>query len=233
MKTKLIGILGILTLVFAFVLAAYAQTFVLSPHGPVQVALYSVGGGSATWYPVEPRVYDGSYSVELYTGTTPYQDGGAILIGPLDIKLKYFNYSMIHHWITFWTYHRNSADGPYVNIVLDNGRTMEGIGSTTVSGTVKTETGQGYPSADLWIQMKPLDEWYTSFTTDPLLKGLGNITNPVSIAAWQKAFPSANVIQIQIIYGIWGSTGQKIYIDDACINGMIVKLEPQTTSWWP
>jgi hypothetical protein len=50
------------------------------------------------------------------------------------------------------------------------------------------------------------------------------------MAFWQHAFPNAKVIQIQIIYGIWGSTGQIIYIDDASILGVVVPIEPETIS---
>jgi hypothetical protein len=57
------------------------------------------------------------------------------------------------------------------------------------------------------------------------------------MATWQQAFPTAKVIQIQIIYGIWAFTGQTIYIDDVTIPAAppygpimttTVPIEPET-----
>jgi hypothetical protein len=136
--------------------------------------------------------------------------------------------------ITYWAYAYNSGAGAYINIVLDNGRTMEGIGSTSVSGAATTnEVAQGYPSADLWVQMKPLDKWYTDYgSVDSVLSPVASCTSgsPCTMAFWQHAFPTAKVIQIQIIYGIWSSTGQIIYIDDVSILGVVVPIEPETIS---
>jgi hypothetical protein len=218
-------------------------TFTLAPKGSIRVSLRSMGEGAALWWPKEPQVYDGSFSVLLYTGplSSPSDaSGGAIYIGPLSIPLGSFSSSSppsssfpASKWITFWTYHYNDAGAqPYVNIVLDNGRTMEGFGSTTVvsGATIHSQTGQGYPSADLWIQMKPTDAWYTSYTSDPLLIskhlvncGSGNCT----MATWQAAFPTAKVVQIQIFYGVWTNVNQVIFIDDVSIRGMAIAIEPE------
>jgi hypothetical protein len=246
-KAALAAVL-IVMVVCTVAFVAYADTpFVLHPTGRIRVALRSYGGGSATWYPTEPRVYDGSFSARLNTGTSSDTDGGAIFIGPLSLPLAYFTDARI----TFWAYHLNDAGAhPYINIVLDNGRTMEGIGSTPVvaGATVNCESGnlygsvcKGYPAADWWIQMKPSGGWYTSWASsgDPVLAPVAACTSgsPCTMAFWQSKFPTAKVIQIQIIYGLWTNTGQTIYIDDVTIpaappfgltTSMTVPIEPET-----
>jgi hypothetical protein len=220
--------------------AAFAYAIVapplLHPAGRIRVALRSYGSGTATWFATEPRVYDGSFSARLYA---PVGDGGGIMIGPLGWPLSMFADSRI----TFWAYHYNDAGGydpthqPYINLVLDNGRVMEGLTSRPVSptATVTSELTQTYPSADLWVQMMPYGGWYTSFTTDPVHVHAGTsgckLTSTCTMAVWQSAFPTARVIQIEIVYGMWGDGyGQVIYIDNVSILGMIVPIEPETIS---
>ena len=234
-----------LVVVSTVALAAYADKNDLNPNGRVRVALRSIGGGSATWYPTAPRVLDGSFSVRLFTGSSVNQDGGAIFIGPLGIPLHdltpcmgYCKQPISQHThtgsVTFWAYHYNDAGAhPYINLVLENGRIMEGIGSTPVASgaVVKSETGQGYPSADIWIKMMPTDKFYTSYgSVDPVLATVSSctISSPCPMATWQAAFPGAKVVQIQIIYGIWGSTGQVIFIDSVTIGDMRIDMEPET-----
>jgi hypothetical protein len=86
--------------------------------------------------------------------------------------------------------------------------------------------------------MKPLDSWYTTYTSDPLAPKSPSVTTctisaPCTIAAWQKAFPSAKVIQIEILYGLWTNYGQIIYIDDVSIHGMVVPIEPEVIAATP
>jgi hypothetical protein len=76
--------------------------------------------------------------------------------------------------------------------------------------------------------------WYTDYGgVDPLLPntagGIGQCTsaNPCTMAQWQKAFPTAKVIQIQILYGLWSSNSQHIFIDNVSILGVSVPLEPE------
>jgi hypothetical protein len=227
----------LLIVVSALAINAYADpTLLLHPTGRIRVALRSYGNGYAQWWPKEPQVFDGSFSVEIYTGSSGTA-GGIIYIGPLSWALSMFTDDRI----TFWTYHLDDGASPYVNIVLDNGRTMEGIGSwPVVPGTViNTQTGLGFPTSDLWVQMRPAGgvdghhTWYTStgIGTDPLLvsKGLDTCTSssPCTMAQWQKAFPTAKVIQIQILYGLWSSNNQHIFIDNVSILGVPVPLEPE------
>lgn len=217
--------------------------FLLSPGGTLRVALHSMGGaegGNATWYPIAPRVFDGSFSALLYSGTVS-GDGGAILLGPVSFPLS----DLTNDRITFWTYHfNNNSKQPHVNIVLDNGRTLEGKNSTTVDGSPikceKTGAGsgcQGYPSADIWVQMMPKDQFFTSFPADPVLAPVASCTigSPCPLATWITAFPTANVIQIQIVYDFSSvGSGFVIFIDDVAIfpNGssIIAPIEPETVS---
>ena len=223
----------ILTAISAIAVTAYAvlPVPVIAPKGRIRVALRSLGDGTATWHAVAPRVYDGSFSVQLQ-GTTG-GGGGEILIGPMAMPLSYFQDAKI----TFWTYHRGDPNDaihqPYINIVLDNGRIMEGLTSTKVQtgATIKSET-QGYPSADIWIQMMPYGGWYTSFTSDPVHVDAGTsvctLTSTCNMAFWQSKFPTAKVIQIEIVYGGWTLTAdQYINIDNVSLGGLIVLVEPE------
>jgi hypothetical protein len=67
---------------------------------------------------------------------------------------------------------------------------------------------------------------------DPVLTPVVTCTSsaPCALTTWQTAFPDAKVIQIQIFYGVWGTTGQTIYIDDVTIAGTLVPIEPETVS---
>lgn len=236
-KKALLAAVFIITVVSATVFGVYAglPPFLLHPTGRIRVALRSYGGGTATWFPTEPRVYDGSFSARLSTGGAA-GDGGAIMIGPMGLPLSTFTDSRI----TFWAYHYNDAGGydqthqPYINLVLDNGRVVEGLTSRPVSptATVKSEQTQGFPSADLWIQMKPDGGWYTSFPADPVHVAAGTsictLTSACKLTFWQSSFPAARVIQIEIVYGLWDTSGQVIYIDNVSLLGMPVPIEPET-----
>ena len=50
---------------------AYGTPFLLTPRGRVRVALRSIGGGYARWEANAPRVFDGSFSVRLNSGSIP------------------------------------------------------------------------------------------------------------------------------------------------------------------
>jgi hypothetical protein len=178
-------------------------------------------------------VYDGSFSVQLNTGTAG--GGGEILIGPLAYPLKYFQDTGVRK-IAFWTYHRSAYDPtaqPYINIVLDNGRIMEGLTSTTVqTGATILSEARGYPGADIWIQMMPYGGWYTSFPADQVHVDAGTnvciLTSTCTMAFWQTAFPTARVIQIEIVYGSWpAGSDQFINIDNVSLVGMAVQIEPE------
>jgi hypothetical protein len=144
--------------------------------------------------------------------------------------------------ITFWAYHISDAGGydqihqPYIDIVLDNGRVMEGLTSTPVSvptTSVNSLANQGHPSADLWVQMMPSGGYYTSFPTDNVHVAAGTsaciLGHTCTMAQWQHAFPTAKVIQIEIIYGQWSTGGaMSICIDNVLLLGMGVPIEPET-----
>jgi hypothetical protein len=152
--------------------------------------------------------------------------------------------------ITFWAYHISDAGGydqthqPYIDIVLDNGRVMEGLTSIPVSvptSSVNSLDNQEYPSADLWVQMMPYGGWYTEFTSDPVLQAAHysttgtlntcTLSSTCTMANWQHAFPTAKVVQIEILYGLWSTGGaMSICIDDASILGVVVPIEPETIS---
>jgi hypothetical protein len=235
-KKAILAAVFMLTLVStALVAYAIAPPFLLRPTGRIRVALESYGHtGSATWMASEPHVYDGSFSAALYSGDDS-DSGSKILIGPLSTPLSSFTDARM----TFWAYFYSSETGgharPFINIVLDNGRWIEGESSTPVSGaTIKNEEDQGYWSADLWVQMKPSAGWYTSYGTDPVLAGAHvdtcTLMNPCQLSTWQAAFPTARVIQIQIEYGSQATTGQGklVFIDNAVIIGTLVPIEPET-----
>jgi hypothetical protein len=245
--TAVLATFCLLTVVSALAIAAYADSpFVLTPRGRIRVALRSYGAGTATWFATEPLVYDGSFSARLHTAGAD-SDAGGIMIGPLSWPLSMF----ADNRITFWAYHISDAGGydqthqPYIDIVLDNGRVMEGVTSTPVSPTavVNSLTNQGYPSADLWVQMKPSGGWYTGFATaptemggstpDPVLAPVAacTLTSTCTMATWQHAFPTARVIQIEIIYGLWSTGGAlSICIDNVSILSYVVPIEPEVIS---
>lgn len=227
----------ILTAISAIAVTAYAGSAVsvIAPRGRIRVALRSIGDGTATWHALAPRVYDGSFSAQLQG--TANAGGGEILIGPMSMPLSYFQDTGVRK-IAFWTYHRGDLPidptaQPYIDIVLDNGRVMEGLTSTTVqTGATILSEARGYPGADIWIQMMPYGGWYTSFPTDPVHVAAGTnvciLTSTCTMAFWQKAFPTAKVIQIEIVYGGWTlTTDQYINIDDVSLGGMIVLVEPE------
>jgi hypothetical protein len=234
---------------------------VIHPTGPVRIWLRSIalgidgtgyrvpgtdGAGTATWWGRAPQVFDGSFSARLFSGHGGGENGGGIYIGPLDIPLS----SLTESQITFWVYHQTShtlCEGPvpenechpYVNIVLDNGRKIEGVTSVAVTGaTIIYEDDQGFPSADIWTQMRPTDAplgggggWYTSYPDDPVLDPVKLCTNSVggcTLDTWKAAFSTAKVIQIQIQFGLWTGDDQIVYIDSVMIGTLVVPIEPET-----
>jgi hypothetical protein len=241
-KKALWAAILVLTAVSATVTAYAGVTFFLTPRGRVRVALRSFGDGYARWEPNAPRVFDGSFSVRLNSGTNSGgADGGGIYIGPLSIPLR----SLTAARITYWVYHMSTAgatpdqNSPYVNLVLDNGLTLEGVESTPSTGFIYQGT-QGFPSADIWVQMSPQDKWYSSFAVplgDPppietRLKGTAvancDIHTPCPLATWLSVFTTARVIQVQIFFGKWTEVGQSVCVDQVTILGMLVQIEPET-----
>jgi hypothetical protein len=245
-KIKVWATILILTVALTSVLAAYSFAggqFVLAPKGPLRVALHAEGSGSASWYAVAPRVFDGSFSAELYSGMPgPFASnpaaggtvsGARMLIGPLSIPLT----SLTPNGIKFWVYHLTSIiRQPRVILVLDNGREIIGNPATTLDPSAKLicETGfacQGYASADIWVQMVPVDKWYNALASkDPVqspVKDCYSLDHSCPLAAWQKAFPDARVIQVQVIVG-FDYTIQTVYVDDVMIGDTIVLVEPET-----
>jgi hypothetical protein len=212
--------------------------FLLSPQGTVRVALQVVGSststGSATWNAIAPRVFDGAFSAKLVIGGSP-GDGGGVFIGPLSFPLS----DLTNDRITFWVYHFDGVANPHVNIVLDNGRTLEGKDSTPVDSSItpKCESGAGcqvWPSANIWVQMMPTDSFTTSFPSDPVLTA-ACASPPCNLATWIAGLPGTNVIQIQITFtDAAPPKGTTVFIDDVDIfpNGssIVVPIEPETVS---
>jgi len=190
------------------------SVFLLNPAGTVRVGLQSIQAGTATWNSIAPHVYDGSFSAMLSTGPAT-GDGGGVFIGPLSFPLA----DLTASGITFWAYFMNDQSfHPQVNIVLDNGRVLQGRDSTPVSNsiTIKCETGtgcQGYPSSDLWVQLMPTDAFFfsSSFSADPDFGSTPasgcTATAPCPLATWKTVFPTSNVIQIQIVWVRGGQQG--------------------------
>jgi hypothetical protein len=243
-KKAVLAAVLVLTVVctVAFISHGDPAASLLHPTGRIQVALKSYGPtGYARWEGSEPHVYDGSFSAALYTGTDS-DSGGKILIGPLSLPLSVFTDSRITFWAYFYSSETAGYARPFINIVLDNGRWIEGESSTTMSGAaIKNEVDQGYRSADLWVLMKPSAGWYTSYPGDPALTAVSGCTlmAPCPLSTWQAAFPTAKVIQIQIEYGSQAPTGQDklVFIDDVSIPAappfsatmsMTVPIEPET-----
>lgn len=238
--TTVFGTALIVTLAFTFVFVASADTPTLAPHGRVRVALRSFGNGYARWEANAPRVFDGSFSVRLNSGSASGSDGGGIYIGPLGIPLRSFTAARITYMVYHMSTERATPDqnSPYVNLVLDNGLTLEGVESTPSTGFLY-QGDQGYPSASIWVQMSPQDKFYSSFATtpggpppvDPRLTGplaTCDIHAPCPLATWQAVFTTAKVIQVQIRFGLWTEVGQDICVDKVVILGMLVQIEPET-----
>jgi hypothetical protein len=238
----------ILTVVSAFALVAYADPLVLRPVGRIRVSLEgSKGSGNgsfkATWNPFV-QVWDGSFSAEL--GFTSDPAGGdefaAVIISPLSIPLSTLK-TLGAGGITFWVYHYDNVNmHPIVDMILDNGRWMEGVGSVTVAAgaTINSETGQGYPSADWWIQMKPVDGWFSSFAAaDPAIPdGWNSAGAAATLAQWSTQFPTARIVQLRISYGFCGmfaaavcnpvaSDAGLVYLDTVVFVGRAIPIEPE------
>jgi hypothetical protein len=238
-KHTLWAALLILTVTSTVSFVAYAESaFVLHPAGRIRVALESYGNtGYAKWEASEPHVYDGSFSALLFSGSNS-NSGSKILIGPLSWPLSLFADNRITFWAYFYSSETTGYARPFINIVLDNGRWIEGESSTSVSGAaIKNEQDQGYWSADLWVLMKPSAGWYTSYPSayTALGSSIGStctLMTPCPLSTWQTAFPTAKVIQIQIEYGSQASTGQNkiVFIDDVSILGYAVPIEPEVIS---
>lgn len=247
----------ILTVVSAFALVAYADPAqMLRPVGRIRVSLednsYSgtIPAGRATWNPFI-QVWDGSFSAELNFG--PHDDDfGAVVISPLNIPLSTLK-TLGTGGITFWAYFYDLKKmTPIVDMVLDNGRVMEGVSSVPVTGTVDCESGTGckqYPTSDLWIQMKPYNGWTSSYSGvagSGIPAGWG-LTNAKTLLDWYTLFPTARVVQLRISYGFCGKfggaglygnqcnpgdTGQ-VFIDNVIFVGRPIPLEPESVGLPP
>ena len=233
-KSKVwIGIFLISLLIPVSVIAVSALQK-LTPSGRDRVALTADGGGTATWNPEGPAVFDGSFSARLDTADEA-EDGSAggagIMIGPTNIRLSALDVDDVK----FWMYAFSCADTtPYVDFVLDNGVTMEGTLSVPVNGgeTVTSEVDQGYPSANLWIQMQPVDGWYSSYAgVNPAIPADFAPATPKALADWQAEFPNAKIIQVKIQYG-YGNQGADedctVFVDKVRVRNRLIKIEPET-----
>lgn len=232
----------ILTVVSAFAVVAYADPLVLRPVGRIRVSLedYSLSGSTtarATWNPFI-QVFDGSFSAELNTGTLAGVDFAAVIISPLNIPLSTLK-TLGPGGITFWAYFYNcptSNQQLIVEFVLDNGRVISGYASEpVVAGAIQCESGLGYPSSELWRQMKPTNQWYSSFAgPDPLIPDTWDINNPQNLAAWWglPGFASARIIQLRISF--WSDGGNRqVFIDNVIFVGRPIPLEPESVGLPP
>ncbi len=234
--------------VFVFLLAlmsiviATSSLILLHPIGKERVALTADGGGIATWNPEAPAFYTGSYSARLDTGADTDEDGFAggagIMVGPENMKLSLLTPEAISYWMYAYSC---SGRTPYVDLVLDNGRTMEGTSSVPIdqlgieldddpADTVTSELEQGYPSANLWVNMKPSDGWYSSFAAnDDLIPD--EFAAPQTMAVWQAKFPDAKVIQYKVQYG-YGNQGPDadctVFVDALKVKSRTINIEPET-----
>ncbi len=183
MRRRVLMLMGVAVIVFLSVsfVAIYAPSLKLNPAGPVRVSLSSGGTGKASWNNFI-QVLDGSFAAQLDAGTGA-GDSASVTMSPVHVGLSSLA-GLGTGSIVFWAYYQNNRlVTPTVDMVLDNGRRMEGDGrfidaSLPVSGTVKCATDDpvqgggntclGYETASLWIQMKPRNAWWSSFAgTDP------------------------------------------------------------------
>ncbi len=229
-KSKVwIGVFLIFLLVPVSVIAVSALQK-LSPSGRARVALTADGGGTATWNPEGPAVFDGSFSARL--DSTAEAGGAGVMIGPERIRLSTLDVDDINFWMYAFSCASSAPYAPYVDFVLDNGRTMEGTSSTpaNIGETVTSEVDQGYPSANLWIQMSPVDAWYSSYAVpDPLIPDTFALATPKTLADWQALFPDAKIIQVKIQYGYGNPNADcTVFVDNARIRNRLIKIEPET-----
>jgi hypothetical protein len=217
----------------------------LRPVGRIRISLE----GKARWNGFV-QVHDGSFSAELYADAT---HSGAVIVSPINMPLKNLKASDI----TFWAYFYSTTQVyPMIDFILDNGRRMEGSAfnatssTTPVSGTVQycedgssaspAQTCLNFPTADIWIQMKARDAWYSSYAlTDPLIPDEYDIGaasgGDHTIAQWAAlpGFGDAKIVQMEIAYRAPSSpspiTNIEVYIDDITIRGLVIRVEPETT----
>jgi len=227
----------ILIALSAFAIVAYADTLRLTPRGRIRVSLEdnsaaTSGGGRATWNPFI-QVFDGSFSAELNTGTVAGTAFAAVVISPFNIALttlKTVGAGGIRFWVYFYDT-PSSNQQLVVDLVLDNGRVMEGYGSEpVVAGPILSESDLGYPTSEIWRLMKPVDKFYSSFaTSDPLIDDSWTIGNPQTIATWQADpdFATAKVIQLRIAFFSDG-TNKQAFIDNVTFIGITVLIEPES-----
>jgi len=214
----------------------------LRPVGRVRVSLedYSWSGSGtarATWNPFI-QVYDGSFSAELNTGTTgPSTDFAAVVISPLNVPLstlKTLGAGGIRFWVYFYDC-PSTTQQLVVDLVLDNGRVMEGYDSQTIlGGAPPCESTLGFPGSEFWVQMKPTDQWYSSFAgTDPLIPASWTIANPQTLAAWWGTFPTARIIQLRIAFWSDGTGNKQAFIDNVIFCGRPIPIEPENVGLPP
>jgi hypothetical protein len=247
-------------------------SFRLNPAGLTRVSLSSGGTGAASWNNFI-QVMDGSFAAQLDAGTGA-GDSASVTLSPLHVPLsRLAALAPGGTAVNFWAYFQNNRlVTPTVDMVLDNGRRMEGDAmfldaSQPVSGTVDCATddptqgagntcrggvgpGTGYEGSDLWILMKPRNDWYSSFAgVDPCFTigafpgtlcplgwtATGNnpdISHPATLAQWSAQFPGAQVVQLRITYynPAVPFTNPVVYIDDVIFAGALLRVEPETAS---
>jgi hypothetical protein len=245
MNRLMVGAVLVVVLVASTTLAVAINLYNsqrLRPVGRIRISLE----GAARWNGFV-QVHDGSFSAELYADAT---HSGAVIVSPLNMPLKNLKASDI----TFWAYYYSTTNVyPQIDFILDNGRRMEGSAfnatssTTPVSGTVYCEDGSGatptqtclnFPTADIWIQMKARDAWYSSYAgIDPLIPaayGIGGVHGgDHTIAEWAAlpGFENAKIVQMMIAYRapVAGPNVIEVYIDDITLRGLVIHVEPETT----
>jgi hypothetical protein len=220
MKRKLINVLLALVLALSLsVITAVPAAAAPATLNVVPFTLKTGGDGTATWETAQHHT--GSYSVELYTGTTSDVSYGGVNIPPIaPIPLQSLTADP-----SYWVYEPTVVTDrhPYVNIILDldgNLATttdidcLEGVGSRTIAG--------GQPPAATWTEMKERVGYYDG---DQSMGASGYIVSaPGTLAQWKAYmathYANAKVIKVQLMFGMWADASiGPVYVDDVNING--------------
>lgn len=207
----------------------------LDGYGKTRTLLQASSGAEAAWNSFV-QVHSGSASAQL-TGSGG--DTAKVDVGPLRIPLSRMSESRIQ----FWAYYEdNDESRPTVDLVLSNGRRLEGYRNTVpVGGTnaeIVDEVDLGYPSVGLWTQMTVQAcpaagsecGFYSSHAAeDPLIPDTFVIGTPKNLAQWAATFPGAYIVQARLRYGDDAAVEDyTVYVDSLRISGTIVDLEPST-----
>lgn len=225
------AVLALSVLVVPIAYGALTTAPKLAPTGPATSTLSASGTAEADWNSFI-QVHDGS--VSAYLTASGDGDAAKVDISPINKPLD--------SPITFWAYFEdNDGAVPRIDLVLSNGRRLEGYRNTEpVTGTkaeLVDEVDLGYPAVSLWTKMRVAScpnagsecGFYSSFAgIDPLIPGTYGISSPKNLDQWLTLFPGARIVQVRIAYGddvLAGPTPYSIYVDGLRIGSTNYDIE--------